>query len=664
MSDIQSEIGLFEGVEQEVDPISEVLPEEEMQTAIADYLSRELDQVASDRESIEDDWEVWRRQRISRPEQKTKNYPWQNASNVSVPLAETTTNALFATTKEKFGQRKPLIMASTDDAVWKNHSEAITRLIDKLMESKHHIDARKKNINIFYELVSMGTQFVKVPWDIQKWMFKRDGQQIEKVVMDSPNIIPIRLEDFYSKLHIENIQKAPWIAVRSRMQDYELKQKQANGLFVNIEEILGSKESEVEDSISDEMDKFNYTSTLTEETPEYEIYECNLFWDIDDDGIPEDIKVWLHKDTKTILRAEFNELGVRDVVRMVYRGVPNQLYGVGVGHMVQHLQHEMDTLHNIRINSQHLSSLQGFVTKTGSKHLDNFEFRPLFNLRADNPREDVQIFKFPDVSGSTFLAEDKTMMLAQQVTGASDALMGQPDSIAKTRATASGSMFQAQQGYKLYESLSKNIEEAYGEIGLMILYQLVSNAERAKYLIEGLVGPEDQILLDDVLALNVEDIPTRFQFSVQVTDVDKTEEAQLQKDMTLMQMHSMYTDRTIQLAMQIMQVQQMAPQLAEPIMKMYVAQTKIMQDIIERMTSKNPEEFTVYIKDLDFMIKQQEMMKDQQLEGMRGQMAGGGMNAGPAVGQAGGSTVQAGVPGGGEASPGATGAGAEPPVVE
>jgi len=306
--------------------------------------------------------------------------------------------------------------------------------------------------------------------------------------------------------------------------------------------------------------------------------------------------------------------------------------------------------------------LQGFVTKTGSRHLDSFEFRPLFNMRADNPKEDVQLFTFPDVSGSTFQAEAITMNLAQQVSGASDALMGQPDSVAKSRTTTSGYAMQQQQGYKLYEAISKNIEEAYAEIGIMIVYQLVSYPDRAAILAESLVSPEEAALLGEIFAMNVEDIPTKFRFQVQVTEVDKTEEAQLQKDMTLMQLHSMYTDRTIQLSLQIMQVQQMAPQLAEPIMKLYVAQTKIMQDVIERMTKKNPEEFTVYIKDLDMMITQQEMMKDQQVQQMKGAMSGGlsGQmgDVGAAAGPSGGGSVPPGVQGGGEAATGAPGAGA------
>ncbi len=593
--------------------IDEVIPDEEMRNSITDYLTKEIDQVQTDREDYEQSWEKWRRQRLARPEEKSKNYPWPNASNQAVPLAASNTNSLFATTKDKFGSRRPLINISTEEEDLKQNANALTRLVDKLMESQHHINIRKKNLTILYDLVSLGTQFVKVPWNIKKWNFKRDGKEVEKVIMDSPDVIPIPIDDFFCKLHLYDIQTAPWIAIRTRYQEYELKQKEANGIFENVDQILSHNEREIPEWKEEILDEQEQDSTITEDASEYEIYETYLFWDVDDDGMAEDIKVFFHKDAGVILRAEFNELGKRDIVRMPYFNMPYQLYGLGVGHMTEKLQDEVDTLHNIRVNSQHLSSLQGFVTRSGSTHLDNFEFTPLFNLKTESPKEDVIQMTFPDVSQSTFIAEDTVTQYADRYTGAGNAMMGQPDDQAKTRATASGTMFLAKQGYKMYDSISKNIEEAYGEIGLMIVYQLVANPDRTRNTALHLVGAEDQQLIEDILEMNVEDIPTKFDFKIQVTEPDKTEEAKLQKWMTLQQLYSTYVERTASLAEKIFMVQQQAPQLAEPLMKLYTGQTKIMQEIIDNLTDKDPDDFTVYIKDLELMLQQQEMAKDRQV---------------------------------------------------
>jgi len=606
--DVPEPVGDFVGT-----TVEEVLPDEAMRDEVLTFITSEINQVINDREDVQENWEKWKRHRMAKPEQKVKNYPWANASNQVVPLAATNTNSIFATTKEKFASRVPLITVGAADPQYREHAEAMTELLSQLMESKHHIDIRKKNLTLLYELVSMGTQFVKVPWSIKKWQFKRQGQQIEKVVMDSPDVVPIPIEDFFCKLHISDIQSAPWIAIRTRYMEYELRQQAANGIFENVDEVIPFAEREIGEVREAQLSQQDMTSTVTEDSREYEVYEVYMFWDVDGDGVPEDIKLFIHKDAGVILRAEFNELGMRDVVRIPYFNIPYQLYGMGVGQMVERLQDEVDTLHNIRINSQHLSSLQGFASRKGNASLDGFEFRPLFNLKTDNPKDDIVPFTFPDVSSSTFTAEGITMQYADRLTGAGNAMMGQPDDQAKTRATASGTMFLAQQGYKLYEAISKNIEEGYGEIGLLIIYQLVAMSERAIQSILPMVPVERQSLVQEVLDMSAEDIPSRFHFSVKVTEVDKTEEAKLQKAMTLQQLYGAYLQQTVGMAEKIFMIQQQAPTLVEPMMKLYVGQTKIMDEIIELLTDKDPKEFTVYVRDIELMLQQQELMKDQQV---------------------------------------------------
>ncbi len=54
----------------------------------------------------------------------------------------------------------------------------------------------------------------------------------------------------------------------------------------------------------------------------FAIYECNVFWDADGDGYDEDLIIHIERATGTILRAEYNELGTRDYVRLPYIDIP------------------------------------------------------------------------------------------------------------------------------------------------------------------------------------------------------------------------------------------------------------------------------------------------------------------------------------------------------
>jgi hypothetical protein len=229
------------------------------------------------------------------------------------------------------------------------------------------------------------------------------------------------------------------------------------------------------------------------------------------------------------------------------------------------------------------------------------------------PKEDVVQFRFQDVSQSAFLAEQLAVQYCDRITGAGNAMMGQPDDFARTNATMGGTIFLAQQGSKLFESSSKNVEEGMGEVGLFILYQLIFHSDKVRNGILKMLPEAEQELLLPILDLNVEDIPSNFSISVRVTDIDQTEEARLQKAMTMMQLQDLYTDRTIAMGERIAMLQQQMPQLVEPALKLYVARTKLMEEVYELLKVTDPESFTVYVKDMDFILRQQEAVKNAQL---------------------------------------------------
>ena len=95
------------------------------------------------------------------------------------------------------------------------HGRALTALLDVLNESPHHANLRGQLDPIIYETSSLGTQFLKVPWTVSRWNFKRRNrgtgalEQVSKVVKDCPEVIPIRFEDFLTRPFWSDLQRAP-----------------------------------------------------------------------------------------------------------------------------------------------------------------------------------------------------------------------------------------------------------------------------------------------------------------------------------------------------------------------------------------------------------------------------------------------------------------------
>jgi hypothetical protein len=620
MSDVEIDVVLGEGEGEFIGtPLEELIPEEETQEEIKAYLSAELDAVEIDREKFIKKVKKWRRQREAKPEKETTDYPWPNASNISVPVAATTTNRIFGMAMQKYGGKKPLIEVETTDKGMKDAADALGSLINKVMLNPLYVDFERKNQTILYENVSIGTEFVKVPWTNERWIFKRDGGNVDKTIYNGPNVIPLKIEDVYLRSQWKDVQKAPWIAIKTRYMDYELRQQVQNGYFEGVEAFLGTGE-ELEATVVDHLNDKGMEPSISELNPEYEIYETFIYWDIDGDGIAEDIKIFYHKESETIIRAELNELGVRDIMYFNYFQDPYSVYGKGIGSMSEHTQDEVDTLHNMRINSAHLSSLQLFKSKRGFG-MKKMSFRPLQNIEVNN-MDDLQVMAFPNVGQSLLQPEIMSIQQLNDYTGAASPAAGVPNASAGTRQTASGTMFLAQQGTKIFDAATTNLDHSYGEMALLMAFQIIAaDTPGQRNQILSLLTEIEREAIAPLLALKPEDLPGKFNFIVKTTDIEQTKEGKRQNNLMIHQLFDAYSQTMLQYAQAYLQSPE---QLKELIMKMMVAKSKLMEETLELLGEAKPGELVAYYKDMEMFVSMIEQEKDMQVAQAQKQMGGQG----------------------------------------
>jgi hypothetical protein len=156
----------------------------------------------------------------------------------------------------------------------------------------------------------------------------------------------------------------------------------------------------------------------------------------------------------------------------------------------------------------------------------------------------------------------------------------------------------------------------------IITFQLVRNRERARELL-GLV-PQDQVpLIEEVLNMEVEEIPSRFRFRVHTADIEQTEEAKKQAKLTLTQLYTMYGREVFQILPMVFNPQ-VPPPIKEVATKFFIGATNLMEDVFEGFGEEDTDRFLPYIRDIEMMVEQIEAMKDQRLQGggARGRQAG------------------------------------------
>lgn len=607
--------------------IGNVVSNEEDRKRLQSYVREETGSVWDDEERSRFMGKVdkWIRQREARPEMAQRTYPWKGASNLVPPIAMMNTNGIFSMMMNSFMDRRPFwtVQGEKNRGISADEAQSLTKLIDIMSESRHHIGLREAIEDIVYNWVSIGTQFVKVPWISERWQFKRlteegDFEQVSKMVRNSPGLVPIPIEDFLTRPYWSDIQRAPWIGTIHWLFEHELYQRKDAGIFPDIEQTVNMGSSDLDDHKIKRLQRMGIS--INEKSGLFPIIEMYVYWDVDGDGIYEDIMVWYDPIADVVLRTELNELGVRPIARMVYLPRPGSLYGIGVGWIMEYIQEEITTLHNMRIDGGHLSTLQMYITKQGSGIPAGTRFRPLKNIPVQNPKEDFIPIKFPDIGYSTLQMEVMAKEYADRATGLPDAMMGFENRATSARTTATGTMFLAQQGGKMFQANQSRGAHGWSEIGQYILFQMVQNKELMEDALMLLDG-SDRANVRRILDMSVEDIPTSFRFRVQTTDIEKTEQARRQAAMQLLMIYSKYGESMFQLLPLIFGQGQNVPQEIKLVaMKFFVGATNLMENTFELFGEPDVGDYLPYIEDLDTTLRLFEAMKEQGTRQMEAQL--------------------------------------------
>lgn len=599
---------------------TDIIKDEKMKDQICAYLEQEISIADAELEPLRRKWDKIRRQRENETELEVKNFPWDDASNISMPLSAMNTNTIFASMKATFSGKMPFFHLKSRLEQF-DAAECLQDYFNELIESKHHVDLRGVNNTIFYEVSSLGIQWVHVPWLVDEFTYKRETEGgIEEVTItkrDCPVVVPILPEDVFYRTRTATIQGASWIGIRYRVTEQELKQRQHFGTYDDVDKVIGNVRTDLTpDNIRKMEERIGMQSQASEP---YEIFEVYLYWDVDEDGLMESIRVWYERSSSTLLRAELNGLGIRPIACFRYLPYPGkETAGIGIGKMCEKLQDGCDALLNMAINSTFISSLQMFATPLDSGIGPREEFYPFKQLKISNPRDFVPI-TFPNTALPNLQMINAIQQWADRFTGATNAMSGFPDTFAKTRATSSGTMFLAQQGSRMFNAIIEGIEETYAQVGSFILFQLALNKNR----IDTTLLPEEKMnQVKAILNINPEELPTRFTFRISTTEVDQTDEAKRQKLLTKSQLYQVYGQSTLGLLQNMLQTlmgidpqNQMIPTIIQKIgeytLNFIVGSQKMMEDILKEFDTDS-KGYLPNVMDIQMMVEMINIQREQQ----------------------------------------------------
>lgn len=173
----------------------------------------------------------------------------------------------------------------------------------------------------------------------------------------------------------------------------------------------------------------------------YNVYETYLRYDIDNDGIDEELVAWVEDRSKRVIRLTYLERVGPGSKRpfVVKKFIPQAgCYGKGLGEILYGLNNELDYIHNQRLDYGTLQNLPFFFYRAASGlNPVQLNLGPGMGIPVDDPQGDVN---FPRMNGGTsygFQEEQQVTRYAENASGITQFSLGNIQSQGATR-TATG----------------------------------------------------------------------------------------------------------------------------------------------------------------------------------------------------------------------------------
>lgn len=634
------------------------VPDEKLKI-LSDYLQDAIFRAVDAKQGMDDKIVGWERQYEAAPDEEKKDWPWLGASNLVVPSIATHVEAVLARLMGSIFIGKNLWQGMPKSAEWVGLVEPIEQFLNWVGHDV--MDMYEASQRWFLGMLKFGTGVAKLPWErvMRKVKYKmRDGttkiELIEKY--NAPKMYVVPLTDFYvtpDAYATLDIQSCDGVFQRCVFSKKGLVEKQTSKQFKNIEKVLASPRG-TETDMEEQKDR-SMAITRNHREGEYETWECWVSYPIDDadetgtdstgvqvlikGGELSELLIDYHYDTRTILRAVYNPYRHQERPFHFIRFMPREgsIWGIGICQMLQDIQIEVSTEHNLRIDNATLSNTPAFKVKRNS-HIDEIDIYPGAFIPFDDP-DDIQPLQIGAVHDTLLREELNTTQLAEKRTGVSDYTVGRESSAIGSRATATSTLALIKEGNKRFLMTINDIRKALKNMAhqIITMYQQFAPSNNIMYEI---FSPEEKRIVEKYFSMPAE--YTRANIAIDVPALSEVENKDAKKQglLTLMQMMATFYEKVFQ-AVQIATTPEAPPALRALAAEAAKGASEMWKRVLEAFEFRDSATFVPNIEDILMMQSAMEQ------GGMNGQPQAGGTGGAPAPveGPQGGPSMGPGSPG-------------------
>src|SRR6266568_469545 len=409
----------------------------EKKNDLVTYLDRRVRELKDSMlELYEEKISKWRMAYEARPREEQRQFPFQNASNLVIPLIAIHTDTLHAQLMAAIFKTQPIIVAK----VLGDFGPESDELKEAYQEYMQYVAIEPSELDLyrvynegFRECIKYGTITFKCPWEHKTRDFLIPGGDgtgkardfLTKTLYEGPRPEKLPFDAFYYPVMAKTLDDMDIKCHKRIMLQHELEERKFTDVYDRkaVDEVLGLPDRTGPDQVQTEKEEtLGAKTTASYGHKEWDIWECYVTWRHKDEAFAPRMIATYHQKSKKILRVVYDNFESEWFVgaRMAHR---DDMYpGYGFAEVLWMFQEGASETYNGYRDNQTVANTRVWRVHPDSKLHQGYRIYPSAMLPAD--KDEIEALAHGDVSNINLDELRLLLDLAERRSGVSPPQQG------------------------------------------------------------------------------------------------------------------------------------------------------------------------------------------------------------------------------------------------
>jgi len=433
----------------------------------------------------EDKVTKWRKAYEAEPREKTRDFPFYNASNLIVPIVATFSDTLLARVMSAVLKTRPVWVSK----IFGKHPDLDDNVRTALEEFMEFVGIEPTQLDLyrvyheFYgDTIQYGTSLLKCPHEVRYRYEVMGGSGdglgddevsfMKEVDYEGPRPEKIAFEDFMIPVGAKTLEQCDIVVHKRRMTKGELLERRFFKIYspLKVDDILSKPDRTAPPHATQlKEESLGGKTTGTYGYKEWDIYECWLKWEDPSGQYKPRIIATYHKNTNTLLRGIYDTHSILPYVlgRLFYRS--DMIYGYGFCETLWSFQEEISEIHNQRLDNHTIANTRAWRVSPDSKLHAGYRFYPSATVPAE--KDEIEPLACGEKADSALEDERFSLELAERRAGISPPMQGVGTGSQGKRGiyTAMGTLSVMQEGNRRTDLNISDLRYCHTKLGRILL---------------------------------------------------------------------------------------------------------------------------------------------------------------------------------------------------